>query len=420
MVDPATLPIDADRLWADLMRLGEITEPGRPYTRRSFTPLFAAGRAAIEAMMIEAGLTVRVDAAGNMIGRLDGHDPALGVIAMGSHSDTVPNGGRFDGVAGVVAAIEAARAIAARGGLRHSLEVIDFLAEEPSAFGLSCIGSRGMVGLLDAGMLAMTDPSGRVLADALREVGGDPDALDAARRNDLAAFLELHIEQGPVLEAAEIDIGAVTSIVGIRRIEIAFKGQAAHAGTAPMNQRKDAGYAGALALVAVRELAETLAGEGEDYFVATVGLLNVRPGGSNVVPGACSLVIDARSSNTRLTDRFEAEIDKASNAAAVKAGVEREAFVILSDGLPAQCDDAIRDAIARGAADLGLASTSIASGAGHDAAFVARICPMGMIFIPCLKGVSHNPDEWSTREEVAAGAGVLFEAVRRLDARSVS
>jgi N-carbamoyl-L-amino-acid hydrolase len=416
MVDPATLPIDAERLWGDLMRLGEITEPGRPYTRRSFTPLFAEGRAAIQAMMVEAGLTVRVDAAGNMIGRLEGHDPELGVIAMGSHSDTVPNGGRFDGVAGVVAAVEAARVIAVRGGLRHSLEVIDFLAEEPSAFGLSCIGSRGMVGLLDAGMLAMTDPSGRVLADALREVGGDPDALDAARRNDLAAFLELHIEQGPVLEAAEIDIGVVTSIVGIRRIEIAFKGQAAHAGTAPMDQRKDAAYAGALALVAVRELAEALSREGEDYFVATVGLFNVRPGGSNVVPGACGLVIDARSSNTRLTDRFEAEIDKASTAAAAQAGVEREAFTVLSDGLPARCDDLIRDAIGQGAAGLGLTSVSIASGAGHDAAFLARACPMGMIFIPCLKGVSHNPDEWSTREEVAAGAGVLYEAVRRLDA----
>lgn len=409
--------IDSERLWADLIALGEITEPDRPYTRRSFTPLFSAGRAMIRDRLEAAGLSVRIDAAGNLIGRLEGSEQGLPAIAMGSHSDTVPAGGRFDGMAGVIAAIEVARAIAESGTRpRHPIEVIDCLAEEPSAFGLSCIGSRGMVSKLDAGMLAMTDPAGRVLADALREVGGDPDAVASARRDDLACFLELHIEQGPVLEAEAIDIGVVTAIVGIRRIEITFTGQAAHAGTAPMHLRRDAGYAGALALAKIRERAEALAAEGGPYFVATVGIFELWPGGSNVVPGRCRLVVDVRSSDMGVTDRFAALLDADSHAAAAIARVERTAMTVLSDGVPAVCDAAIRATIAAAAGATGHSAIDIASGAGHDAAFMANVCPSAMIFIPCLKGMSHTPEEHATPAELAAGTAVLLETVLRLDA----
>lgn len=399
-----------------MMALGELTEPGRPYTRRSFTPLFADGRAMLTERMESAGLSVRIDAAGNLIGRLEGSDPALPVIAMGSHSDTVPAGGRFDGIAGVIAALEVARAISASGDrLRHPIEVIDCLAEEPSAFGLSCIGSRGMASKLEPAMLQMTDSDGRVLGNALRDVGGDPDRIDSARRDDIAAFLELHIEQGPVLEAEGIDIGVVTAIVGIRRIEIRFEGQAAHAGTAPMHLRRDAAYAGALTLAKVRERAEALASEGGPYFVATVGIMEVLPGGSNVVPDRCRIVVDARSSDMAMTDRFADMLDRDSRAAADTARVERTEMTVLSDGVPAVCDARLR-AVIRAAADkTGHSVTDIASGAGHDAAFMAMVCPSAMIFIPCLRGMSHTPDEFSTREQLAAGTAVLLETVLRLD-----
>jgi N-carbamoyl-L-amino-acid hydrolase len=417
MSSHATPSIDANRLWRDMMALGELTEPERPYTRRSFTPLFAQGRALLTEWLESAGLSTRIDAAGNLIGRLEGTDPARPAIALGSHSDTVPAGGRFDGIAGVIAALEVARAISTSGvRLRHPIEVIDCLAEEPSAFGLSCIGSRGMVAKLDPAMLRMTDPDGRILADALREVGGDPDRIESARREDLSAFLELHIEQGPVLEAEAIDIGVVTAIVGIRRIEIRFEGQAAHAGTAPMHLRRDAAYAGALTIAKIRERAEALASEGAPYFVATVGIMEVWPGGSNVVPGRCRIVVDARSSDMAMTDRFAEMLDKDSRDAAATARVDRVEMAVLSDGVPAICDPRLRTTIRAAAAATGHSATNIASGAGHDAAFMATVCPSAMIFIPCLRGMSHTPDEYSTPAQLAAGTSVLLETLLRLDA----
>jgi N-carbamoyl-L-amino-acid hydrolase len=409
--------VDKRRLWADLMALGALTETERPYTRRAFSPLFAEGRALLSERLRGAGLAVRIDAAGNLIGRLQGADPAAGVIALGSHSDTVPRGGRFDGVAGVIAAVEVARAIAASGEQpRHSIEVIDCLAEEPTDFGLSCIGSRGLCGALDAAMLDMTSPAGQRLGDALRDVGGDPENLGAAIRSDLSAFLELHIEQGPVLEATGTAIGVVTSIVGIRRIEIVFTGEAAHAGTAPMDLRRDAGVAAAACMLEVRRKADALAAEAGAYFVATVGILQVEPGGSNVVPGRARLVIDARSSDPETTSRFAGHLDDFSAAAAAEFRVERSAFHTLSDGPPAACDPRLRDVLTAAAAHLDLSVRDIASGAGHDAAFLARICPAAMVFVPCLRGMSHTPDEWAEPDAVCAGAAVLLEAVRELDA----
>src|SRR5580704_7943715 len=213
------------------MVLADITDPARPYTRRSFTALSLEGRAWLAQRFAEAGLTTRIDTAGNLIGRIEGCKSALGVIAVGSHSDTVPFGGRFDGIAGVATGLEIARALRDSGTrLDHTLEIIDFLAEEPSEYGLSCVGSRGMTGSLDGKMLDLVEPGGETLRDALRRVGGDPDGLERARRSDISAFLELHIEQGIVLESQSLDIGVVSSIVGIRRIEIIFEGEADHAG----------------------------------------------------------------------------------------------------------------------------------------------------------------------------------------------
>ncbi len=290
------LPLDADRLWADVMALAEITDPARPYTRRSFTPLFLEGRTWLARRFADAGLATRIDTAGNLIGRIEGTNPALGVIAIGSHSDTVPAGGRFDGIAGVATGLEIVRALRDAGiRPRHTIEIIDFLAEEPSEYGLSCVGSRGITGSLDDKMLDLREPGGEKLRDALRRVGGDPDQLDLAKRDDIRAFLELHIEQGIVLESQSLDVGVVTSIVGIRRIEIVFQGEADHAGTTPMSLRHDALVAAADTVTSVRRVAEQLAAEGPDYFVATVGILNVDPSASNIVPGRCRLIVGARA-----------------------------------------------------------------------------------------------------------------------------
>jgi N-carbamoyl-L-amino-acid hydrolase len=414
------LPLDADRLWADVMALAEITDPQRPYTRRSFTALFLEGRAWLAEKFAEAGLVTRIDAAGNLIGRIEGTNPALGVIAIGSHSDTVPSGGRFDGIAGVATGLEIVRAFRDSGiRTEHSIEIIDFLAEEPSEYGLSCVGSRGMTGLLDARMLSLTDPGGETLRDALGRVGGDPARLDEARRDDIKAFLELHIEQGIVLESRSLDVGIVTSIVGIRRIEIIFQGEADHAGTTPLGLRHDALVAAAATVCSVRRLAEGLAGEGPDYFVATVGILTVEPSASNIVPGRARLIVDARTTNPALTQRFAEALGRESLEHATAARVQRASFENLSDGAPAGCDPELRSALRAGARDLGLGETDLPSGAGHDAAFMSRICPSAMVFVPCRAGKSHAPEEWASREAITAGAAVIYQAVRALD-RSIA
>jgi beta-ureidopropionase / N-carbamoyl-L-amino-acid hydrolase len=409
-------PLDADRLWADIMALAEITDPGHPYTRRSFTPLFLKGREWLADRFAAAGLTVRIDPAGNLIGRVEGQSNGHGVIAIGSHSDTVPSGGRFDGIAGLIAGLEVVRTLRdQRHGLAHALEIIDFLAEEPSDFGLSCVGSRGMAGALQKPMLAMPGPDGETLGGALRRVGGDPDRLDAARRHDIAAFLELHIEQGKALESRALDIGIVTSIVGIRRLQIEFEGAADHAGTTAMTMRHDALVAAAATVGAVRSLAEQLSAVGADYFVATVGMLNVEPGASNVVPGRCRLVIDVRTTNPELTERFAAAIESESSRHAAQAAVSRAPIVTLSNAPPAVCDPALRKLLHSSTRELGLGVVDLASGAGHDTAFMTRVCPSAMVFVPCRNGKSHAPEEWADRAAIAAGAAVMLETVKMLD-----
>lgn len=412
----SNLPLDADRLWADIMELAEITDPERPYTRRSFTALFLEGRALVAQRFAEAGLSVRIDTAGNLIGRIEGRDPSLGVIAIGSHSDTVPSGGRFDGIAGVATGLEVVRALRDAGTrLDHTLEVVDFLAEEPSEYGLSCVGSRGMTGSLDGRMLDFVEPDGEPLRDALRRVGGDPERLGEAKRSDVRAFLELHIEQGIVLESQSLDIGVVSSIVGIRRIEIVFDGEADHAGTTPLHLRHDALVAAAETVGLVRRVAEELDREGSDYFVATVGILTVEPSASNIVPGRCRLVIDARTTAPALTTRFVETVDRESKAAAARVRVRRGALTTLSDGPPVACDPDVQTALRKAAGDLGLTQTDLPSGAGHDAAFMSRICRSAMVFVPCRAGKSHAPEEWADRDAIAAGAAVILQAVQALD-----
>ena len=379
--------IDGDRLWADLIALAAITEPDRPYTRRSFSPRFLEGRAWLADKFAAAGLGVRIDAAGNLIGRIEGQEPSAGTIMVGSHSDTVPSGGRFDGIAGLLTGLEIARAISEAGmRLRHGLEVVDFLAEEPSEFGLSCVGSRGMAGMLEAKTLDYRDPAGERLGDAIDRIGGEVAALPSAARHDIAAYFELHIEQGIVLETRRIDLGLVTAIAGITRIEIVFTGSADHAGSTPMELRHDALVAAAETVAFVAAEARRRAERRDRHFVATTGIIQAKPNAANVVPGEarhrrrCALRQRAR------VQSFVADLDAASLRFAAENRVERSRWQIISDTTPAACDRSLRALLGASAAALSFSTMEMASGAGHDAAFVSRVAPACMLFIPCRGG----------------------------------
>lgn len=412
-------PIDADRLWDDLMALAAITDPQKPYTRRSFSPLFLKGRDWLRDRFEQAGLKVRLDAAANLIGRLDGVEADLPVIMLGSHSDTVPSGGRFDGPAGVLAALEVMRAMKASGYKpRHTIEVVDFLAEEPSEYGVSCVGSRAMAGVLDDGLLDYTNTTGETLAAAIDRVGGDVANLSGARRSDIAAYLELHIEQGVVLQDSRTDLGLVTAIVGITRVEIVFEGTADHAGTTLMSGRKDASVAAARLILFASEQANAMAGRGNGHFVATCGIVEISPNAANVVPGRARLLFDIRAEQHAQVEEFVTALDRESETAASASRVERKESRVISSTRPTACDPALLDLLKRGAENLSLSTLPLASGAGHDAAFIARIAPSAMLFIPCRDGKSHAPEEWTEKHQVAAGAATLYEAVRLLDGQN--
>ncbi len=322
------LHVSADRLKNDLEAMARITDPDRPWTRRAFSPLFDEGRRWLRNRFEEAGLACSIDAGGNLVGLVAGSDPDAGTIMIGSHSDTVPNGGRFDGIAGVLVALEVARCLKERGiRLKHSLAVADFLAEEVSIFGLSCIGSRAMAGVLPADWLGRQS-DGRELRQALGDVGGDAARLDGPLRQDLKAFLELHIEQGPVLEQEGIDVGVVTAIVGITRIEVIVTGRADHAGTTPMDRRADALTAAAVLVNDINRTARKMARTTGRHFTATVGEFDIEPNAANVVPGRVRMLIDARAEVKTDMEAFIAFIAGRSTAAIGPVTVEHR---VLSD-----------------------------------------------------------------------------------------
>lgn len=406
------LPVNSQRIADDLDALAGITEPGRPYTRRAFTPRFMEGRAWLERRFRDAGLETRVDAAGNLIGRRAGTKPGSGVIMLGSHSDTVPDGGRFDGVAGVVVALEVARALKDRDiALEHDLEVTDFLAEEVSIFGVSCIGSRGMAGIRPTEWLAR-QAGELTLSQGISQVGGDPENLTA--RSDIRAFLELHIEQGPVLEAEGLDIGVVTAIAGITRIEIVLDGRADHAGTTPMGSRLDALIAASRLALDIDRLATDIAAT-PGYFAATIGEFSMEPNAANVVPSRVRMLIDARAENRHDLEAFLSGLEKAVERGAAETGVSIAEPKVISDNFATPMDTQVMDALGRACESTGATHRRIASGAGHDAAFMARISKAGMVFVPCAGGRSHSPEEWAENADIALGASVLLDAVVRLD-----
>ena len=415
MTNRSNLPTSSQRIADDIEALAQITEPDHPWTRRAFTPVFLKGREYLIGRFRAAGLEPRIDAAGNLIGRRRGRRPNAGTIMLGSHSDTVPDGGRFDGVAGVVAALEVARALQEQDvTLDHDLEIVDFLAEEVSIFGVSCIGSRGMTGGRPPEWLER-EALGMSLRQGISEVGGHPGVLET--RSDIRAFLELHIEQGPVLEQGGLDIGVVTAIAGITRIEIVVEGRADHAGTTPMASRLDALAAAARLVLGVEALGRQLA-VGPAHFAATVGEFEMLPNAANVVPSRVRLLIDARAEQRPDMERFMEKVTSLAARVAGETGTTVQPPLTISDNLPTPCDPDVLDIVDAAAARLGARHRRMASGAGHDTAFMAAVTRAAMIFIPCRGGRSHAPEEWAENEDIALGAAVLLEAVQALDRES--
>jgi beta-ureidopropionase / N-carbamoyl-L-amino-acid hydrolase len=404
--------INADRLWAELMALGEIGyAEGRGVTRTALSPADLDGRAWLINRFREAGLEVTTDAACNVIGRLRCGKPGAGLVGIGSHLDTVPQGGKFDGMLGVLGGLECVRTIREAGlTLPWDLEVIDFTDEE-AAHNAGTVGSRAMLGLLKEGELLKSVGTGRpTFADDLRKAGKDPGRIGEARRDPTAftSYLELHIEQGARLESQGIQIGAVTAIVGIYRYLVTVEGEPAHAGTTPMALRKDALVAAAPLFTLLPEWVR----ERNPEMVGTIGQVELFPGATNVVPGRCRFVVEVRSQATADMVHLR-EVLQAY--AAARAGWRVET-ILEKEGTP--CAEPLIQAVAAAAAAEGLSCVRMPSGAGHDAQSLAAAgVPTGMIFVPCRRGVSHSPVEWIEPAQAAQGCQVLLRTLLSLAGR---
>ena len=395
--------------WTALSAFTDATQPG--WTRRAFTPPYLQARAWLSERMTGAGLQAGIDAGGNLVGRRPGRLPAARPLVLGSHTDTVAGGGRFDGILGVLAAIEVARALQEAGaGLRHPLEVIDFLGEEPNDFGLSMVGSRALAGTLDQAGLQRQDLSGRSLADAIAEAGGNPGRLADVRRvpGSVACYLELHIEQGRRLEQAGCPLGVVTAITGVTRYRVELQGRADHAGGTPVAERCDA-LAGAAQVISAMERL-WIDGSG----VGTVGRLTVSPNSINVVPENVMMWTDMRSLDGALLDTrrgsFAAQVGEIAGPRGLRAAVD-----LLSREEPVAADPAVCAALAEVAGRTGRPFLQLPSYAGHDANQMAKIAPVGMLFAPSRDGRSHCPEEWTEPDDIGVCLAALAAAVIRLD-----
>ena len=382
-------------------------------TREVFTPTYMRANDYVMELMAEAGLAARVDAFGNLFGRIEGSDPAAAAVLTGSHIDTTLNAGAYDGVLGVLGAIDAVRALRETGWQPvRPVEVVCFAGEEPR-FGAGCLGSRALTGRLTRGEVdTMRDRDGVSIAEAMRAVGLDPDRIEQARLDTSAvhAFVELHIEQAGVLEAAGISVGAVTHIAAPHDLLVQIRGTAAHAGATPMSLRRDAFAGAAEAAVELERLArESPSGT----TVATVGIVRVGPGAINVIPGDVELHVDIRdhdlSARAAVVDAFLAALDEI----AARRGLHLSVGTITLDH-PATCSPIVVDAV-RGACDeLGQRYLDVISGAYHDAMVLGAHVPIGMIFVPSVGGISHSPLEFTAAEDIDRGVRVLAVTLRRL------
>lgn len=382
-------------------------------SRLAFSDADITAREYIVKLMCDTGLTVRTDQAGNIIGHFAGKDEHASVVLTGSHIDTVPEGGKYDGVVGVVGALAAVKRLQQGERLTHPIEVIVFVSEESSRYGYACIGSKAMAGVADVThWIKAKDAEGVSMREALLHMGIDMQMLAAASRakEPIKGYVELHIEQGRFLEKEEQDIGVVETIAAPTRLKITVEGMAAHSGGTPMDERRDALVSAAMIILAIQEIGLEQAEYGT---VTTVGKMNVLPGAINVIPGLVEMWVDIRGVNhesiiTTLQDIKDAVVSIADNQ---ETPVSID--VIASDK-PVHMHKDVIEVIEKACKSVGVSYTGMNSGAGHDAMYMARIAPAGMIFIPCKNGISHNPDEYTSPEQIMKGIDVLTETLRQL------
>ncbi len=411
MSDPTPL---LERVEADWEHLSTLVDPDLPgWSRTGFSEPDRAARDWILRMMREAGLDPVIDAAGNVIGRVEGSVPTSTDIVIGSHSDTVPGGGRFDGIVGVVGAIEVVRMLRARGiRLRHGLRVVDFANEEGNPQGVKLVGSRAVAGTLDRAALSSTDESGTSLAALMERAGHRPTDLGRARWNtsDLACYIELHIEQGPVLERTGTDIGVVSRICGISTFTVDVAGRRDHAGTMPMDSRQDAMCCAADTALAVTRVVGTTPGA-----VGTIGTITTPSPLTNTVSEAARITGEFRSPDLdelhRLQQRFESEV-----RATDQRHRTRSALNWTHSDEPTPMNARLSEVIEHAASAGGHSTAMLYSGATHDGVSLASLTPTAMIFIPSRDGRSHCPEEWSELEDIGRGIDVLFRTVLAVDA----
>jgi allantoate deiminase len=401
-------------LMARLEALAAFTEVPGQLTRRYLSPAHVAAMRQVETWMTQAGMSVRIDPLCSVFGRYEGRTRAAPAIMLGSHIDTVVNAGRYDGNLGVLASIAVVADMASRGErLDHALEVAAFGEEEGSRFSAHILTSSALIGAIKPALLDLKDSDGISIRDALASAGGDAKAYRACvrKKGELAAYLELHIEQGPVLDDKGLSLAAVTAINGSMRLAVTVDGFAGHAGTVPMDSRRDALAAASEMVLVIERVAATT-----PDLVATVGRIKALPGVTNVIPGSVEFTIDMRSPFDSVRRRAGKELLTTLREIATRRGVEFQADIYQENPAVA-LDPAVIDDVAEAIAACGHQPLRLSSGAGHDAMIMAKLCPSGMIFVRCKNGISHNPAESITGEDADLGVRVLLETARRTDRR---
>jgi N-carbamoyl-L-amino-acid hydrolase len=405
-----SLRVDGDRInrhLAELAAFGKNDYGG--VSRVAYSDFDKQGREWAMGVMREAGLTVSIDAAGNILGRRAGSNPSLKPIVFGSHIDSVPSGGNYDGDVGSLSAIEVARTLGVHELVtKHPLEVVIFQNEEGGT-----VGSRALLGDLTAEDLALKTNSGKTIGDGITFIGGDLARLDTVKRvpGDVAAYVELHIEQGGNLDREKLDIGVVEGIVGIGQWEVTAEGMANHAGTTAMSDRRDSLLAAGRYIDMVNRVITTTPGRQ----VGTVGRVQAFPGAPNVIPGRVVFTLEIRDLDQAKVDALSAKV-RAEGEAIGKATGCTFTYTSLHHSRPAICDERVKQVVETSARGLNLTTRHLPSGAGHDAQHMARLGPAGMIFVPSVGGISHAPKEFTRPQDVVNGANVLLQAILALDA----
>lgn len=390
-------------------QLAAITARDGRIDRFHLTAEHARANTLVAGWMADAGMTTRIDSAGNVCGRIEGREPGLPALLLGSHLDTVPDAGRYDGPLGVVLAIEVVSRLDSA-ELPFAVEVIGFSDEEGARFGTALLGSRAVAGTWTPDLLDAADPDGVTVAEAMRAFGLDPGRVGEARRPDLVGYLEAHIEQGPELEAADLALGVVSSIAGARRFVLTVLGEARHAGGTPYPRRRDALIGASQAVLDIERIARA------QGVIATVGWLETTPGAVNVIPGRVDFTVDLRAETDErrdsVWDEMLAEIRRFC------AARDLELLVEETHRAPAvACDPVLMEAVRAGIESTGPRATPVLfSKAGHDAMAVAEVCPVGMLFIRCYDGISHHPDEAVLPEDVGPAADAFVAAVLQIAA----